>query len=203
MSDFGLNIRELVSKGMEAIGNTANSIASSTRQKVNELNISARKKELYEALGEQVYIAWLNGEEFSDSMAESLRELLRLDQQSHTSGEESAAETTEVQDEVPPEPAEKPESPEEPAPVTDKDKPAGIPVIEVPETEKPEKPNDPLSSAINSLFEQMPPADQLADKVNASLDEMGEQLKKFSDSFGKQLNDMTDELFGNNDRKDQ
>ncbi len=203
MSDFGLNIRELVSKGMEAIGNTANSIASSTRQKVNELNISARKKELYEALGEQVYIAWLNGEEFSDSMAESLRELLRLDQQSHTGGEESAAETTEVQDEVPPEPAEKPESPEEPAPVTDKDKPAGIPVIEVPETEKPEKPNDPLSSAINSLFEQMPPADQLADKVNASLDEMGEQLKKFSDSFGKQLNDMTDELFGNNDRKDQ
>ncbi len=203
MSDFGQNLRELVSKGMEAIGNTASSIASTTRQKVNELNVSARKKELYEALGEQVYIAWLNGEEFSDSMAESLRELLRLEQQSHTGGEESAAEAAEVQEQVFHEPAKEPEPSEEPVPVPDADKTAGIPVIEVPETEKPEKSNDPLSSAINSLFEQMPPADQLADKVNASLDEMGEQLKKFSDSFGKQLNDMTDELFGNNDREDQ
>ena len=203
MSDFGQNLRELVSKGMEAIGNTASNIASTTRQKVNELNVSARKKELYEALGEQVYIAWLNGEEFPDSMAESLRELLRLDQQSHTGGEESTAEASEEQEQAFAEPAEEPEPPEEPVPVPDADEPAGIPVIEVPETEKPEKPNDPLSSAINSLFEQMPPADQLADKVNASLDEMGEQLKKFSDSFGKQLNDMTDELFGNNDRKDQ
>ena len=78
-----------------------------------------------------------------------------------------------------------------------------IPVIEIPETEKPEKVNEPLSSAINSLFEQIPPVDQLADKVNASLDEMGEQLKKFSDTFGKQLNDMTDELLGKNDHRDE
>ena len=49
----------------------------------------------------------------------------------------------------------------------------------------------------------MPPVDQLADKVNASLDEMGEQLKKFSDHFGKQLNDMADELLGNSDHKDE
>ena len=106
MSDFGQNLRELVSKGMEAIGNTASSIASTTRQKVNELNVSARKKELYEALGEQVYIAWLNGEEFPDSMAESLRELLRLDQQSHTGGEESTAEASEEQEQAFAEPAE-------------------------------------------------------------------------------------------------
>ena len=48
MSDFGLNLRELISKGMEAIGNSASNIATSTRQKVNELNIGARKKELRE-----------------------------------------------------------------------------------------------------------------------------------------------------------
>ena len=84
MSDFGLNLRELVSKGMEAIGNTASNIATSTRQKVNELNTGARKKELYEALGEQVYIAWLNGEEFPDTMTEALRELLQLDQHDST-----------------------------------------------------------------------------------------------------------------------
>ena len=205
MSDFGLNIRELVSKGMEAIGNTASSIASSTRQKVIELNVSARKKELYETLGEQVYIAWLNGEEFPDSMTEALRELLQLDQHDDTGSPETEKAP---QNPEPPEaaaPMKPEESGEQEASVseTDAEDHSDIPVIEVPETEKPEKVSEPLSSAINSLFEQMPPVDQLADKVNASLDEMGEQLKKFSDTFGKQLNDMTDELLGRNDRRDE
>ena len=209
MSDFGLNLRELVSKGMEAIGNTASNIATSTRQKVNELNTGARKKELYEALGEQVYIAWLNGEEFPDTMTEALRELLQLDQ--HDSTGSPAAEKEPQEPEVPEEeaePAEPVESvdspePEEPVSIPAEETHSDIPVIEIPETEKPEKVNEPLSSAINSLFEQIPPVDQLADKVNASLDEMGEQLKKFSDTFGKQLNDMTDELLGKNDHRDE
>ena len=79
MSDIGQNIRELVTKGMEAIGNTASNIAAGTRQKVNEINTGARKKELYESLGEQTYIAWLNGAEFPEPMADTLRELLKLD----------------------------------------------------------------------------------------------------------------------------
>ena len=93
--------------------------------------------------------------------------------------------------------------PDEPVSVPGSDDSPEIPYIEVPESDKPEKVDEPLSSAINSLFEQMPPVDQLADKVNASLDEMGEQLKKFSDHFGKQLNDMADELLGNSDHKDE
>ncbi len=211
MSDFGLNLRELVSKGMEAIGNTASNIATSTRQKVNELNIGARKKELFEMLGEQVYIAWLNGEEFPDSMTEILRELLQLDQQSnHDDPGSPAAEEAQVQEaEVLPEETAEPMEPQEsdgqeaPVSAADAEDHAEIPAIEIPEREKPEKTNEPLSSAINSLFEQMPPVDQLADKVNASLDEMGEQLKKFSDTFGKQLNDMTNDLLGKNDHRDE
>ena len=209
MSDFGLNLRELVSKGMEAIGNTASNIASSTRQKVNELNTAARKKELYETLGEQAYIAWLNGEEFPDTMTVALRELLQLDQHDDTGRpaadkdlQEPEAPEEEAKPSDPVETADFPE-PEEPVSVPAEEDHSDIPVIEIPETEKPEKVNEPLSSAINSLFEQMPPVDQLADKVNASLDEMGEQLKKFSDTFGKQLNDMTDELLGKNDHKDE
>lgn len=204
MSDIGQNIRELVTKGMEAIGNTASNIAASTRQKVNEINTSTRKKELYEALGEQTYIAWLNGTEFQDPMTDILRELLQLDQQT-SSGEECAVPDTEESEKTkePEEPVIPEESAEPEEPVSGSAGSAEIPVIEVPESEKPEKVNEPLSSAINSLFEQMPPVDQLADKVNASLDEMGEQLKKFSDNFGKQLNDMADELLGNSDHKDE
>lgn len=212
MSEFGQNIMDMLTKGMEAIGNTASNIAESTRQKVNEINTGVRKKELYETLGEQTYIAWLNGTEFPDSLTETLRELLQLDRQDkQDSGtgspeQDSAGEPAEPEEpEAPAEPEEpeEPGEPEEPVSAPDEDDSAGIPVIDVPETEKPEKIDEPLSSAINSLFEQMPPVDQMADKVNASLDEMGEQLKKFSDHFGKQLNDMADELLGNSDRKDK
>ena len=117
--------------------------------------------------------------------------------------QDSAEEPAEPEEPEAPAEPEEPGEPEEPVSAPDEDDSAGVPVIDVPETEKPEKIDEPLSSAINSLFEQMPPVDQMADKVNASLDEMGEQLKKFSDHFGKQLNDMADELLGNSDRKDK
>ena len=212
MNDFGLNIRELVSKGMEAISNTATNIAESTRQKVNELNSDARKQELYAEVGKQVYIAGLEGAEFPDSITDSLRELLRLDRQDKPDSETVSPEQCSAEEPAEPEETAEPEEPAEPEAYSEPEEPvsapgtddsAEIPVIDVPETEKPEKIDEPLSNAINSLFEQMPPVDQLADKVNASLDEMGEQLKKFSDHFGKQLNDMADELLGNSDRKDK
>ena len=218
MSEFGKNIMDMLTKGMEAIGNTASNIAENTRQKVNDINTGVRKKELYETLGEQTYIAWLNGTEFPDSLTETLRELLQLDRQGTETGspaQDSAEEPAEPEEPEEPAEPEEPGEPEEPAEPEEPEEPeeqvsasaaddsAEIPVIDVPETEKPEKIDEPLSNAINSLFEQMPPVDQLADKVNASLGEMGEQLKKFSDHFGKQLNDMADELLGNSDHKDE
>ena len=209
MNEFGQNIMDMLTKGMEAIGNTASNIAESTRQKVNEINTGVRKKELYETLGEQTYIAWLNGTEFPDSLTETLRELLQLDRQdkqdsgSGSPEQDSAEEPAEPEEPEAPAEPEEPQEPEAPVSAPDEDDSAGVPVIDVPETEKSEKIDEPLSNAINSLFEQMPPVDQMADKVNASLDEMGEQLKKFSDHFGKQLNDMADELLGNSDRKDK
>ena len=206
MSEFGKNIMDMLTKGMEAIGNTASNIAENTRQKVNDINTGVRKKELYETLGEQTYIAWLNGTEFPDSLTETLRELLQLDRQGTEAGspvQDSAEEPAEPEEPEEPAEPEEPGEPEEPVSAPDADDSAEIPVIDIPETEKAEKIDEPLSNAINSLFEQMPPVDQLAEKVNASLDEMGEQLKKFSDDFGKQLNDMADELLGNSDRKDK
>ena len=59
----------------------------------------------------------------------------------------------------------------------------------------------PLSSAINDLFEKMPPVNKMMDKVNSSLDELGDNLMKFSGEFDKNLNDFADQLMGN-DKKD-
>ena len=42
----------------------------------------------------------------------------------------------------------------------------------------------------------MPQVDKMMDKVNTSLDELGENLLKFSGEFGKQLDDFTDRMMG-------
>ena len=80
-----------------------------------------------------------------------------------------------------------------------------IPMISVEEPEKKDDGRDfadcPMSAAINDLFEQMPPVDKMMDKVNSSLDELGENLKKFSDEFDRQLNDFSDQMMGC-DKKD-
>ena len=76
-----------------------------------------------------------------------------------------------------------------------------VPVIEV-ENDEEDKEDEagqeacPLSSAINDLFENMPQVDKMMDKVNSSLDELGENLLKFSGEFGKQLDDFTDKMMG-------
>ena len=73
-----------------------------------------------------------------------------------------------------------------------------IPVIEVEEPEKEDEsmPDCPLSSAINDLFEKMPPVDKMVDKVNSSLDELNDNLRKFSGEFDKQLSDFADQMMG-------
>ena len=76
------------------------------------------------------------------------------------------------------------ETPEKDTEVADECVPAegdaDVPDIEVPEKGTSEQNDSPLSSAINALFDDIPQVDKMAEKVNSSLDEMGEQLKKFS-----------------------
>ena len=77
-----------------------------------------------------------------------------------------------------------------------------VPVIEIEEEEEKTVEECPLSSAINDLFEQIPPVDKMADKVNSTLDEMGDNLRRFSSDLGKQISDMADDLMGKKDKKD-
>ena len=66
--------------------------------------------------------------------------------------------------------------------------------VSVPDTEQPCKPDPSLCSAINALFDNIPPVDKMADKVNSSLDEMGKRLKKFSTELGKQISEIAGEI---------
>ena len=79
-----------------------------------------------------------------------------------------------------------------------------IPVIEVERQEEKysEEDRSPLSTAINDLFEQIPPVDKMAEKVNASLDEMGENLRKFSGEINKGLDQIAEQLMSDSRKKD-
>ena len=81
MNDLGHNLKELVIRGIDAIGNTASSLASSTRQKVNELSLRGQRNEIMESFGEKAYAAWKNGMELPESLAADLREVMALDEE--------------------------------------------------------------------------------------------------------------------------
>ena len=66
MSELGKNLKELVLKGIDAIGDTASNLAACTRQKMNVISIQNRKNEILEAFGNKAYEAWKNGTVFPD-----------------------------------------------------------------------------------------------------------------------------------------
>lgn len=218
MSEFGQNIRDMVSKGMEAIGSTASSIAAGTKQKMTILAINSRKRELFGILGEKIYFAWKQGKPIDSVAVAELKELDELELQIHSiesakSKNDIAAEKSETEEKSVCTDSSYPIVPDSSEAGNDRKKnetdETDQPAIH--ESDMPEKPfadsdqisvetedMNPLSSAINALFDQIPQVDQMADKVNASLNEMGEQLKQFSADLGKQIADMADELMGKN-----
>lgn len=194
MSEFKQNLKDLINKGIDSIGNTASTLAANTRQKMNEISIRARINEILVAFGEKAYEAWKNGAEMPEELAADLREVQELETELNRPGaaadDAGAPEETETTSEN--EAAVAPEEPDH----------ADIPTIDVPREEEKTANATPLSDAIDQLFSNSPQMDQMADKINTSLDEMGKQLLQFSSDFGKKLSDMADDLMNDSDRKD-
>ena len=78
MADLGQNIRNMVMKGMEAIGNTANSIASNTKQKVDFYNLQGEKKELLNSIGSKIIELWKQGEKLPDALIEDIEKVILI-----------------------------------------------------------------------------------------------------------------------------
>ncbi len=81
MADLGANVKKFWMKSMEAIGNTASNIASSTKSKVDEMNLVNRRNEIIRDFANQAYALWQKGEAFPKELDNQLRELSRLDDQ--------------------------------------------------------------------------------------------------------------------------
>jgi len=213
MSETVQNLKNIVLKGIEAIGNKANDLASSTRQKVDLINLEGRKKELITSVGEKVMELSDRGTLFPDEIEDILKEisciseeidaLRSTDSKSKTDdGEESLQEDIQAEcsraDETAEQRAETPVAAEYAAQDNN-----DVPVIEI-EADESDSSADtscPLSSSINDLFEKIPPMEKMMDKVNSSLDELGDNLIRFSGEFDKNLSDFADQMMGN-DKKD-
>ena len=200
MSEIGENLKNLVLKGIEVIGIKANDIASGAKQKVGEFNLANEQKELFSAIGRKVFEMFRQGADLPGELAEELKKAAEIEEEiirirAEKEAGENAAETPSYA-ETPEDEKTTPEMPDaaEYAARDDGD----IPVIEVEEPEKDDEdmPDCPLSSAINDLFEKMPPVDKMVDKVNSSLDELNDNLRRFSGEFDKQLSDFADQMMG-------
>lgn len=193
MSELGQNIKELVMKGIDAIGNTASSLASTTRTKMNEMALRARRAEILTGFGEKAYEAWKNGAQLPDELVSDLKEVCELEKElteqktDEKNTENSESDSTSV--------VNRDNGDENDIPDCSK-----VPSIEFPEKEGTPTAGSSLSDAIDNLFRDSPQMDHMADKINSSLDEMGKQLLQFSSDFGKKLSDMADEIMEDQDK---
>ena len=211
MADFRSSIKGIWMKGMEAVGNAASSIASSTKSKVDEMNLVNRRTEILKDFGNRAYALWLKGEQFPEELASQLQELVKLDDQLNdlraerlagvkpeTKQEEvldsdtDAADTgdTDKQDKF----TEDEFSREEDGDLqSDSDREDPVPVIRIERPDE-EKPAGGLSDAINDLFENNNPSDSTADQVNSALDSLEDGLKQFSEDTTRTAEDQADQL---------
>lgn len=211
MADFRSSIKGIWMKGMEAVGNAASSIASSTKSKVDEMNLVNRRTEILKDFGNRAYALWLKGEQFPEELASQLQELVKLDDQLNdlraerlagvkpeTKQEEAldsdtdAADTgdTDEQDKF----TEDELSREEDGDLqSDSDREDPVPVIRIERPDE-EKPAGGLSDAINDLFENNNPSDSTADQVNSALDSLEDGLKQFSEDTTRTAEDLADQL---------
>lgn len=207
MSEFGQNLKNMVIKSFETIGTKAVNFAANAKQKVETYNLVNRQKDLFAALGEKVYQMAGKGTSFPEELAEDLAKIARIDEELKRLSEQEETEETNETEKAEGSGSAEPEIGREQETVaaeyTAKDD-MDVPVIQVenePAAEEDSRSDCPLSTAINDLFEKMPPMDKMVDKVNSSLDELGDSLKKFSGEFDKQLSDFADQMMGKDDQK--
>ena len=148
-------------KGMETVGNAAASIASNTKLKVDEVTLQNRRREVMNDLAGKTYTLWLKGVRFPDELNKMLNELQELDDQLNDMRAAKYA-------------------------LSDKGQAADtLPEKNSDETE--DKENDsisinpafPVSNEINGLFDNTVSVGQMAKKVNSSLDQMSDCIRRF------------------------
>jgi hypothetical protein len=107
MADIFEGFKKTWLKGMEAIGNTATNIANNTKQKVDEMNLDNRRREILSDFGLIAYELWQNGMELPKELNDLMVELSQVDEELNTlraqriSKNAAAEEAAQMQEETP------------------------------------------------------------------------------------------------------
>lgn len=122
MANLGSNVKTAFLKGLEALGKTASNLTDAAQQKLSEMNLDTRRREVLAEIPKCVMQLWKDGAELPEPLTELLNELSELD-------EKLAA--------LRPQPAAKPAQPEEAAEEEAADEPAeetaDVPAEETPD----------------------------------------------------------------------
>ena len=202
MADFRSSIKGIWMKGMEAVGNAASSIASSTKSKVDEMNLVTRRAEILKDFGNKAYALWQKGERFPEELEAQLSELEKLDEQlndlraerltvvnaaadrKENKAEEETApeETAEAEPEEAAEPEETQEAVAEETPETNET------TEETEEGPAPEEESDEENQTEPVpviRVEQPPEAEEIADGVNDAINDLFEKVPSVEEAAGK------------------
>jgi len=142
MSDIFASLKKTWMKGMEAVSNTASSIAENTKQKVNLMNLENRRKEILEDFGMIAYELWQKGEIFPDALDKQLKELSLVDAELAEFKAKNAPAEEPVEEPAPEEESAALEAPVMDMPedvVQEEVDETPVPVMEIPEEEAEEK----------------------------------------------------------------
>ena len=159
-------------KSMEAVGNTAANIASNTRYKVDEVTLQNKRREIMNDLAVKTYSLWLKGVSFPDELKKMLNELQSLDDQLNDMRAAKYASTNKLQ---------------AAGSVTQTD--SGELSDDEPDSEIINVPS-PVSSEINGLFDNTVSVGQMAQKVNHSLEQMSDCIRRFPQSEEETIEDI-------------
>ena len=171
------NWKELWLRGMEAIGSAATSIANNTQYKVNEMNLSNRRREILADFGQLAYEEWLNGATFPPKMQALLEELNQLEEQLNVIAAEKQAKAEAKQQKRDVELDRTPEAP----------------VIEVEEEEAKEADEEPAQPVglLDRFFDKAEDAaEKLANAIPA--EKIEEKTQSALDTIEKAFDRMTD-----------
>ena len=190
VNDIRDRAKSLWMKGMKSIGNTAASIASNTRYKVDEMTLQNRRRELSQDLSGRVYSLWQKGETFPPEIDRILKELQGLDEKlndmqaaRYAQGVQTAADTAE---EETPAPEAEAEAEAEAEPEKDDAEAAEYMTdLEAHIQRTIEDTSSALEDEINARFDH-PEVAEKAEKVNSSLHELSDRMRRFDEAGSDQ-----------------
>lgn len=80
MAILGNNVKTAFLKGLEALGKTASSLTDAAQQKLSEMNLETRRREVLTEIPKCVMQLWKDGVEMPEPLTALLNELSELDE---------------------------------------------------------------------------------------------------------------------------